>query len=745
MRTIDISNPASLGALKSGATLSYANFGKSGMKFTLACPRIDSPAPYEYMEGITLMYKGVRVLVGQVTECKQVLQGSSYVWSVAIYDRWWFFENSMYLNPKKPNLNSFFREPANRVINNVVSVKASSVLKTILDNAVLNKSIEGYDISFVSPDATIESFEASGSYADVLGAVKGYRPSLIAFFDYSREMPTLVIADQDKVSSYMLDMKAHSLESIELTPRYDLVSTAVGVIYVAPTYSEKKVSYPPGADLSQPGSVVHKIQAPQETGADTQPEEEEKKRGIGSDTWNFTKQSMEVKGNKLPQESGEGRGFWEEKIPVLKKVPQAIYLTPKPTAIPLGEGESNASYSESANKYELVSGSVSEKCKTVRWCKTRLQQYVEIKGSNPPSNLRHIFNQQLGVMHWRGLLTWEGITINTARKSYTIAPEGTGPGESDEPPPQTEEQENQEPSDIFNTQLTHLIDVCKEYYECTQIVPWEGTVVCNNPPPVNFVVGATLCIRGGRKEWESMKTVIEGVGLDAFTGKLSINTGVPDHLSFDKMLDRSKLLDRKRSTSNESRDKGLTDDPKNKNDMNFQWDNRAKQIPKAPTVSPNGKVVQGEIDDGFEFGFQVRLIKNIEGKVTGSMVRQGHIMLNGSYVNSFVMKGTGEDSPSENTWVPTNVTSGDIYVTIQFLGTKTNRGKYISPSYVSGAPGDHNPFALMLTAIDKDTDVRTISYAIKIASINNETVVQHALGTIYLQTQGGTFYPYGPA
>ena len=126
-------------------------------------------------------------------------------------------------------------------------------------------------------------------------------------------------------------------------------------------YATSTVVHPAGADLHQEGCTIVQLSDPR-TGDDPDDTDED---GVDGSQYNFAKPEMMVLGEKMPTGPEDAREWWTKKIPELAKVPGAQFGTIQ-RETPAVEGQDARNYSTTATRYELVSGSLSEACTTIK-------------------------------------------------------------------------------------------------------------------------------------------------------------------------------------------------------------------------------------------------------------------------------------------------------------------------------------------------------------------------------------------
>ena len=743
MIILDLDNPASFGAIDGSARLKYQNLSAAILEFDVVCPELNSPSPYAYKQEIKGVRGGQTMITGVVESCKRQHSGDKYIFRVTIKDRWFFLDGCVYLgrgdgDEMNSSLLANICNPRFREGGKVGIVNYKQVVEIILKAAQKSKCLTDYEIN-VDDKVKITEFSASGTYGQMLRKVKASRPNILANFDHLSGGTKFILADQDRALSVTLDVKTNNITELDINPMPELVPPAVGIIAVSSAKSVATYQYPQNADITQPGCVISQTTYPEQSPPEEEPPEENKKKGIQKDQWNFTRGRMMVKGVKLPTDDSSGRKWWADKLPIFKDRRWAGVLMDcrfGETEKEIVEVDKDDAYSETATSHEFISGTIAQKCKTIKWCEIIFRQRIEIYGGDPPPEWATIFTEFKGEKHWAGWLTWRGKTINTSRRTYSEGCDyNNGDDEQDDYP------KDPDPSP-FKPELPDYLAVCKSLWEATQTLQWGGSLTMLDPPEnIADLVGHTLNITSATPEMTSMATIIQTITLDLFSCAASLTCGAAEHLSLDDMLERARAISEQQQKTAQNSSSNNDDDNRpgmGSNDMDFTWDPNARRQPKSPTVAPGGHIVPGEIAPAPEFGFQVRIIRDKEGRAINSMMRHGSI------INSDGSIMSSREGGSQNNWVSTGIKAGQIWIKLGFSGgAKYVAGKYQGMS-IQSAGGANSPF---LTSYDPSESeiIKDSVYYFHIASISDTGIVtQFILGSVYLLTKAATAYVYGP-
>lgn len=696
----------------------WRNFSPAQVSFLLGMEMPDV-APFAYKELVRCTWRGKTVLEGTVRKCSPVLSGASYMWQVDAYDHYKPLEGTAFISSDKGKLKASL-STAGGISSSATEkrkVKILDSLKAVLDDARKHGALVTDYVLDVDATAWAWDTEVScDQHASLLRKILAKRPGMVAWFDYSSAVSVLHIADGDRLDPVALDRIRHRLGKISLVERWDLVPPAVGVVLTRGMFGARTVVYPRGASLRQEGCTIVQM----EDNIGDPPQEDDDDEGVDGDSYNFSKPEVMVLGEKLPTGPEDAREWWIKKIPELARVPKAQFGAIKQDT-PAVEGQDAKNYSKDATKYELVYGSLSESCVTIKWCETLFKQYVYLD-ANTNKGVELLFPKSKEVTvngrkvkryyHW---LTWRGITTNTRKRYYKADRHGTIGPEDGSPFPEEEEGGNAQ-----DAPWTDYLPVLEEYYKLTRTPPWAGSVDALTAIRPDLLVGRRLSITSANPAWQEMLTVIQGVTVDLFSGNTVVSTGVPDHLSLQTMIDRQKQLYEDADGQDDQEEGGRTWS------QNLTYDPKAKISPKAPVVGPRGEVIwTAATPEPPDYGFQVHLEYDDEGNKTGAKMTPGKLMLNGKVI------GTAPGS----TELP--MMEGEVWLMLTL-----NSSEVITSMYIGSVESVVDPF--FLASYDGARPERSFYYSFPLAVIKGDEVIQYALGTIQLPVAGGTHYPWGP-
>lgn len=721
MLIIELSNKA-----LEGVSYSWSNFTPVKIAWQQLSRDKDEPAPYLYKQPVTVVWGGDTILQGTIRKCALEQSGDAWRWSIEAADILQPLEGALCFGNDGGLAGSLAAHftvssgDASAVPRKIgVAKTIQSILETARKYGVLSADV-GISVDVPADAWMYDSALGCDMYATALRKVLGNRPGMVMWVDYSGGAPVIHVADGSSLPVVTLDRVRDRLAGINITPRPDLVPPAVGVVMTAGRIVQSTQAWPLGADLHQEGCITTQIAL-----GGSSPDDEEEPAGSEDPVWDFTRPVVEVRGVALPDgNTAAARKWWLSKIPALSecgdftldKVTKTLAKDVDNTTM------SNYSTAASAQRFEHISGQLSEACKTIKWSYVTLKQLVYTY-TKPPESLAGIFifsRPEWGRIRYWGWLPWRGRTINTNRRKYRASKQGDSGADGGGDPPNNGDKPK--PPII---EAPNYLPVLKDYYNITRDVPCEGSVrsLCALTP--SSLIGCRLAVTGSRREYQSMATVIQGVSVELAGKTTSITTGIPSHLSLQDMIDRVGQM------AQEQRD--LDDDDQQDGPVQtLTYDDEAYKSPPAPTVGPEGQVVLTAAPDTPPgYGFETRLNWDDDhATVTGCRIRPGKIMLNGSYI-------TSAPQADSTGWHQDDLKAGEIWLDVKF----NHKGKLTGTS-IMYEQGPVNPLRLQTEEPDAG---EIFTYSFHLATIKDKEVMQHMLGTIQIPVYGGTYYPYGPA
>lgn len=749
MEIIDVTDPTILGA--SEAKLTFVSTDVSVLSLSIGVDSIHDLCPFEYGRHYRIVRNGKTWLVGTCTDIEFSSDGAN-LYSVKISDYFWLLKNSTFIGaPPKVSEGTNYAVHSRSVTKIIIGVSAGIVRKTnigqnlkhICETAKQNIIDFDYDISLSSSAELVPYATSMATYCSMIQGILKWRPNAVAWWDYSSfdkgvasPKPILRICDQSLMDPYVIDLMKDEVGVINLRSRPDLVPPAVGFVSVSQSTKGSSCyivnQWPQGVSLKQPGCLVaefsddstNMISAVTENGDDIPPEEEdETKKKKASKQVNL--QKMRVKGKPMPSSATGGKDFWQRNHPRLKNIAGlltygASSITPAPVTEDPGEG-----YDEKAIGYELIEGMVSDKTPTLKWSEVVFMQYIKYPGT-PPKEHADLFPRRLDNGDYCGQCYAQVRTINGIGGTYIIGGDYQFyPG--DEEPPEDEE-DSPQGGEEYSTDRYKLLPAARSYYESTRIVPYEGAVSDVNCFPFN-ILGRTINILNGKKEWETMTALSQSVEIDLFTDLGSIKMGPPSHLSLSDIIERmdsiAYSMEKTRSENTE------TKNPTAPTNENISWEsNRDKKHPQAPAVGPMCKILDGPpVNVDSELDFQMRLLYNEKGDVIGSETKHGNVscLTNGAKGTT----GTG--------WAKTG--KGAVYCNIYI----DKSGKFLRAEIANKAI-NYRPYQEPMDGMNSESSNPSLEdyekpgyYSYLIAEVVGDKAIQHHTGTIvYSFKKGGS-------
>ena len=731
MKTLDVSRSEFLDIAES-PTYNRLSFGGASVSFRVPVDRFSS-CPFEEGEVVKVVWRGKTLLIGPVINPEHSLDGESESWDIKIFDYWWNLANIQYFNSgRSRGIFASYRYggDASEAKKQAVA-KMDDALKGLLDHAIQTALLPiKYDLRIDKGAELIPFAYSSATYASLLVQIQKWRPSMAAWFEYADDDTiTLVIADHANLPDVVLDLSAVDVSTLSLKARPDLVPPAVGLTCNASIGSnvQRALSvYPEGASLSQPYVMTAEVDVPDGISVDDSTGQYDP---IDTGTLGYEAPRMTVRGDKFPTTKAQWAARFRRWFPAFNDCTIEVADNPSVSALTPADTQ-HAGYSRAAISHELISGQVSGKPSRVKWGNALVSARIRV--TNPPDTVKQYFPEFAGENRWIGLLRVEVTTTNVAHARYLMDDRGTveyldeGAGSIDPG----------NPGDAGEYDCAGLYKgLVRSIYDSTRVMPYDGTATVHDD--FDHVCGGRLSIKGGLKEWETMRTVIQEVSLDLKTGVSDVTVGVPEQLSLQDSIDKSKQIAEamkdtaSASTRTNSGDGTAGGTAPDVGGNTGTVSDRSK--PELPSVGPSVKLMQAQEPPAFgtsrvEVGFQVRLSFNAAGTVEKAFVRQGRAMYAGNYIGGMLPDGGGS-----NGWVDSPTTSGEVWLKI----TLDKDAKYMG-SYLSAVGGVTDP--VKLGEEDRQTPYE---YFFHLATIDGNKVVQHQAGTVFLQYDPGTFGPSG--
>lgn len=730
MNTLDVSSSEFLDIAES-PTYSRLSFGGASVSFRVPVSRFSS-CPYEEGEIVKVVWRGKTLLIGPVVNPEHSLDGESESWDIKIYDYWWNLSNIQYFSAgRSRGIYSAYDQMGKRQA--VARIK--DALKGILDHAIKTALIPiKYDIRIDQAAELIPFAYSSETYASLIVQIQKWRPNMAAWFEYAPDDSiTLIIADHGNLPDVVLDLSAVDVSTLSLKARPDLVPPAVGLTCNASIGSNIKRAvavYPPEASLSQPYVVTAEVDVP--SGINVQDESGEHDP-VETGSLGYNAPRMTVKGEKFPT----GKAQWLARIkrwmPALEDCAN-LEIAGLPTVTPITPADvEHRGYDRNAISHELVSGQINGKSK-IKWGKAKID--LRMRVTDPPDTVKQYFPEFAGPTEngdrWIGMITVQAITTNVAHARYLVDDKGTveyldggdGPGDPGNP------------GDEGNYNFIPLyFKLIENFYKATRVMPYDGSATVHDD--FDHVCGGRLSITGGLKEWENMRSIIQEISLDLKTGVSDVTVGSAEQLSLQDSIDKSKqiaeaMADTSRAVSLTSSGDGSAGGTRPDGGGNTGPEPDDKK-PELPSIGPSITIGQAQEPPALgtssvEVGFQCRLSYGESGQVDKAYIHRGRAMYAGDYIGGML-----PDSSGSGEWVESPTTSGEVWLKVQL----DNNTKYLGSSLTS--VGDASD-PVTLAEEDRETPYE---YYFHLATIEGNKVVQHQVGTVYLQIHPGTFGPSG--
>lgn len=739
MKTLDVSSSEFLDIAES-PTYNRLSFGGASVSFRVPVSRFSS-CPYEEGEIVKVVWRGKTLLIGPVINPEHSLDGESESWDIKIYDYWWNLSNIQYFSNGRSRgmFYSYRQGTGGNVQEKQATAKIKEAIAGVLDHAIKIALVPiKYDIRIDQEAELIPFAYSSETYASLLIQVQKWRPNMAAWFEYGADdAATLVIADHSKLQDVVLDLSSVDVSTLSLKARPDLVPPAVGLTCNASINSKVQrelVVYPPGASLSQPYVMTAEVDVP---GGLNVSDASGQHDPVETGTLGYDAPRMTVRGDKFPTGKAQWLARVKRWVPALADCANLeIAGAPVVAAITPADVE-HRGYDRNAISHELTGGQVNGKNARIKWGKVKVD--ARLRATNPPDTVKQYFpefaGQAVGIGRWIGLLTFEVTTTNVAHARYLMDDKGTveyldngdGPVEPGNP--------GDEGDYSVVPMYTKFVE---SLYKSTRVMPYDGSATVHDD--FDHVCGGRLSITGGLKEWENMHSVIQKITLDLKTGASDVTVGAAEQLSLQDSIDKSKqlaaaLLDTSMASASTSSGDGSAGGvaPDGGGGGPGPSPEPDDKKPELPSVGPSVKILQAQEPPAMgtsavEVGFQCRLSYGESGQVDKAYIHRGRAMYAGDYIGGML-----PDSSGSGEWVESPTTSGEVWLKVQL----DNNTKYLG-SYLTAVGGASDPVTLVTEKRETPYD-----YYFHLATIDGNKVVQHQVGTVYLQIHPGTFGPSG--
>lgn len=737
MKTLDVSSSEFLDIAES-PSYSRLSFGGSSVSFRVPVDRF-SACPFEEGEIVKVVWRGKTLLIGPVINPEHSLDGTSESWDIKIHDYWWSLANIQYFSSgRSRGLFASYKYGTDGSQVKQATAKIKDALAGVLDHAIKTAMVPiKYDLRIDAAAELIPFAYSSETYASLLVQVQKWRPNMAAWFEYGADdSVTLVIADHANLPDVVLDLSAVDVSTLSLKARPDLVPPAVALTCNASIGSnvQRAVAvYPAGASLSQPYVMTAEVDVP---GGLNVSDASGQHDPVETGTLGYDAPQMTVIGDKFPTGKAQWLARVKRWVPALADCANLeIAEIPTPAALSITDIE-HQGYERDAISHELREGQINGESARIKWGKAKVD--VRLRATNPPDSVKQYFPEFAGRTdggdRWIGRLSIEVTTTNVSHARYLMDGKGTveyldngdGPVDPDNPGDAGE----------YNSAALYVKFV-ESIYKATRAMPYDGSATVHDA--FDHVCGGRLSIMGGLREWETMQTVIQEVSLNLQTSVSRIKVGSPKKLSLQDSIDKSrKLAEALRKTSEASASTSSGDGSAGgvgpDGGGGSLGPDPDRQRPSLPSVGPSVKVMQAQEPPAMgtsavEVGFQCRLSYDDSGRVDRAYIRQGKAMYAGNYIGGMLPDGSGSGG-----WVESPTTSGEVWLKVQL-----DKDAKFMGSYLSAVGGVSDPVTLMLE-FERETPYE---YYFHLATIDGNKVIQHQVGTVYLQYDPGTFGPSG--
>jgi|GEM_PF-3920885 len=236
-----------------GLTLHLASGSADTLKFSLPCGSMDADASICEGEIVELWRDEVRIFRGCLME--PAFSFSQGVWreSYTASGPWYDLERIMAQQLwTKVDSDTETEESINqcRILFGVDSdggdISTGAMIVQLLDNAI-ERGVQIQRGTIFSGIEAPSWEETDVTIAEALQSILKWHPSAVCFWDYSPAQPTLHIQLASELATIEQDITADNVESVDLTPRSDLVISAAAILYeLVRKYQEVTVLRPDG-------------------------------------------------------------------------------------------------------------------------------------------------------------------------------------------------------------------------------------------------------------------------------------------------------------------------------------------------------------------------------------------------------------------------------------------------------------------------------------------------------------------
>ncbi|OCA02524.1 hypothetical protein [Akkermansia glycaniphila] len=602
-------------------------------------------------------------------------------------------------------------------------------------------------------------------------------PNLISRTEWDKppgsdeEIKKVIIATPREYPPAIIDVSDIVTETIQLKPRYDLCPSSVTII----RHWTDSLGYNHTTTWTVPeGGNPHAVDAyvfeTNDTAQGDNEEVEDKwgkdpgtSTGSGTNSAN-TPQRMTIKGRHIPDAENLTNGnttntkFWGEYYPILQGLDGLLEYSPLRQTWKVydqdepdpGASDSEAAkaenrkpwnYGEDPNtnsrlRYALFEGEISDKFKNVRWVNATLECYVRFKdgavipAGHDRSRLARFFRDDdaddtefdkegdnaaasAKKKALRRILTLDCVLIDRFQSSYLETAEcpEVDPAQEDYPTDEDKEEAEKEiPADYAAA--------AEAYYNATRDLQYDGSITIRQTPEeaINYL-GCHLSIKGGLPEWETMRTIVQGVSIDLMTDSVSLTLGSRDQ-EFETPKARNltkearEITEDERTSGNMAGSGGGSLADTNRTEEEKKEARGKKNRPSSPAIGPKLDTK----DDPIEYH---RRPFEITTKAAGYKTEEGHVY--GTYGDPVKVESK-ELSPEVSDW---------------YLVYKVNKDKSIESAQITDRKTDVHSYDET-----QSTGAWPAIYCIHLAHIENMSISQKWTGDVYFDGAERNLMPF---
>ncbi len=746
-------------------SLDLQSMDASTLSLTFARMDEDFLRRWVYGERLRLTKGGKTVFEGWIRDIEHSLSASSNRVTVTAADKWDDDGKNIYFASESTTSGYIGKATPSSTVYVADAVK--DVLKLGGANIVTTPGTMSEMVPFVSSSETRQNLTKK---------IGRWVPDLISRTEWDKppgsdeEIKKVIIATPREYPPVMIDVNDIVTETIQLKPRYDLCPSSVTII----RHWTDSLGYNHTTRWTVPeGGNPHAVDAyvfeTNDTAQGDNEEVEDKwgkdpgtSTGSGTNSAN-TPQRMTIKGRHIPDEEAIKEGwttsekFWGEYYPILNGLGKALKwgdLRQEWKPYDQDEPDPGASDSEAAKainrkppnygedpdsnsrlRYVLFEGEISDKMKSVRYVNATLTGYVTLVPENIPAGhdlwrLARFFRDddnddtefdQEGddpaiskkKKRLRRILTLDCVLIDRFQASFLETAEcpEVDPAKEDYPTDEDKEEAEEEiPADYAAA--------AEAYYNATRDLQYDGSISIRQTPEeaINYL-GCHLAIKGGLPEWETMRTIVQGVSIDLMTDSVSLTLGSRDQ-EFETPKARNltkearEITEDERTSGNMAGSGGGSLADTNRTEEEKKEARGKKNRPSSPAIGPKLDTK----DDPIEYH---RRPFEITTKAAGYKTEEGHVY--GTYGDPVKVESK-ELSPEVSDW---------------YIVYKINKDKSIESAQITDRKIDVHSYDET-----QSTGAWPAVYCIHLAHIDNMSIDQKWTGDVYFDGAERNLMPF---